>query len=260
MMDSELDCQLVSSDRQTSVPQTRSSPDSHITGWLQDIESSRKPSNQSNQELQEIPESDGINKEFSFYTNIRRKLKTRKLELIDIRPKVPLEPLPSLGYDVSIKTSQKEPSSAAIKGEDNGNLQIENAYSVYCSQDSRSSLDGAPNAPQPISTRFWIPGNGPLTLQSLREALFVHRIKSRLRDSGQWEIICSGQQEMGRDKVLRELQMLKQARIPPLLNPCRCHHSQETIYSMLLWNQSLVFEGRQGVWYPQFCLNPLTHL
>jgi hypothetical protein len=209
MMDSELDYSFVSPDRQTPVPETGSPPNLHITGWLQDIESSAEPLNPSNQEQQEIPKSKGINRKFLLYTDPRRKLKKNKLELIDIGPKAPLEPLPSLGYDVSIKASQKKPSSAKVQNEDNPNLQIEIASSVYCSQDSGSRLEAASKASQSISPHFWIPGNGPLTLQSLREALFVHRIKSHLKNSGQWEIICSGQRERGRDEVSRELQMLK---------------------------------------------------
>jgi hypothetical protein len=209
MMDSELDCRPESPDRQTSVPQTGSSPDLHVAGWLRDIESSTEPSNQSDHELQKIPKSDGINREFSFYTNLRRKRQKNKLELIDIGPKAPLEPLPSLGYDVSTKSSQEKPSSAEVKDKDNPNLQIANASSLYCSRDGRSSLETTPNGSQSIATRFWIPRNDSLTLQSLREALFVHRIKSRLRESGQWEIICSDQQKMGGNEVLRQLQILK---------------------------------------------------
>ncbi len=208
MMDSELDCRSVSSDKQTLVPPIGSSPDPHITGWLQDIESFTEPSNQSSQDLQEIPKSDTINREFSFYTNIRRKVKARKLALIDIGPKAPLEPLPSLGYDVSIKTSQREPNLGEFKDEGNSNLQMEDAHSVRYTQDGQSSLKRAPNPPLPISTSFWIPGNGPLTLQSLREALFVHKIKSRLKDSGQWEIICSGRQERGGNEAMKNIQIL----------------------------------------------------
>jgi hypothetical protein len=69
----------------------------------------------------------------------KEEAKATKIEFVDIGPKAPLEPLPSLRYDLS--SSQ------------------EGTY-----------LEAAPTASQPIPTRFWIRGNGLWTC-SLSEKL-----------------------------------------------------------------------------------------
>jgi hypothetical protein len=201
-------CRTVSPDRQTLVDKNQASLNPHITGWLRDVEAS---TNQLDPKSREILTYTGLKKDFSFITSNKRR---NKLRLVEGAPKPPLEPLPSLGYYMRVKDHQKQTISTHASNENDLNLQKEDSESASRSQKGSPDIEVATKASQPLLTRFWISGNGPLTLQCLREALFVHRIKTRLKNNGQWDVVCPvqrekpGREEPGR-KEAGDIQMLK---------------------------------------------------